>query len=61
MDNDKHKPTNAAEENATPEQIQSLDIQINAFGDLVKNLPVEEINKLLDDRLEDKKLPGEKN
>jgi hypothetical protein len=61
MDNDKYKPTNAAEENATPEQIQSLDIQINAFGDLVKNLPVEEINKLLDDRLEDKKLPGEKN
>jgi hypothetical protein len=38
----------------------ALNIQVNAFGDLVKNMPVEEINRFLDDRLEDKKLPGDK-
>jgi hypothetical protein len=60
MDNDKSTSTNAAEDPAESESVQGLNIQINTFGELIKNMPVEEINRFLDDRLEDKKLPGEK-
>jgi len=60
MDNDKHTSTNPEEDPAESEPVQGLNIQINAFGELIKNMPVEEINRFLDDRLEDKKLPGEK-
>ena len=39
------------------EAIKGFDIRINEFGEIISNFEIERINKFLDERVEDKKLP----
>ncbi len=42
-----------------PQKIERLDLGINEFGEMTSNINLDDINKFLNDNVEDKKL-GEK-
>jgi hypothetical protein len=43
-----------------PEKLEDFNIEINEFGEIVTNTPVEKLNKFLNKNLEDKKLKNNK-
>ena len=38
------------------EKLEGFDIKVNEFGEITSNLPIDALNKFLDENLEDKKL-----
>ena len=42
------------------EKLEGFDIKVNEFGEITSNLPIDALNKFLDENLEDKKLKAQK-
>ncbi|MBK8556471.1 MAG: hypothetical protein IPL65_12225 [Lewinellaceae bacterium] len=61
MENDKkNKPEEPeSQEGAAEQKMPKIDIRVNAFGEIVKDYDIEQINRYLDEHTEDKKLKSD--
>ena len=49
---------NKKDKKAFHEDLSGFDIHVNEFGEMISNLPIDSINKFLNEQVEDKKISG---